>query len=217
MSCCSHCVDAEGLFSERIAKRELRHYRKKGPRLTTRLLLRAIGRPRDRAMTLLDIGGGVGAIPHELLAAGLARAVLVDASAAYLEIAGKEAIRRGHGERFRHYHGDFVDLAGALEPADIVTLDRVLCCYPDMERLVEASAAKARHIYGLVYPRDRWITRIGMALVNLLLRLRGGAFRTYVHSTVAVEAAVQRCGLERRFHGHTFLWQIVIYARNEPA
>jgi hypothetical protein len=74
----------------------LRRYRKKGPHLTTRLLLRAIEPPRNQAMTLLDIGGGVGTIPHELLASGLSGAVLVEASSAYLQAAENEAIRRGH-------------------------------------------------------------------------------------------------------------------------
>jgi hypothetical protein len=215
MRCCNHCVDAEGLFSERLARRDLRRYHKSGPRLTTRLLLRAIGPPRYHAMTLLDIGGGVGAIPHELLASGLANAVLVEASTAYLQAAENEAIRRGHRERFTCFHGDFVELADALASADIVTLDRVICCYPDMEKIVETSVAKAKHVYGLVYPRERWVTRIGVSLVNMFLRLRGGAFRTYVHSSDAVEAVVQRSGFRRSFYCRTFLWQVITYVRSE--
>lgn len=214
MSCCNHCMDAEGLFTERIARRDLRRYRKHGPRLSTRLLLKAIGPPGNHARTLLDIGGGVGVIPHELLTSGLASAVLVEASAAYIQAAEEEAIRRRHHERLRHYHGDFVELADTLAPADIVTLDRVICCYPDMERLVIASAAKAKRIYALVYPRERWLTRIGMGLVNCFLWLRGGPFRTYVHSSKAVDAVVQRSGFRRSSYAQTFLWQVVTYVRS---
>lgn len=36
--------------------------------------------------------------------------------------------------RFRY--GDFVSLAPDLETADLVTLDRVVCCYPELEPLV---------------------------------------------------------------------------------
>lgn len=215
MSCCNHCVDAEGLFSQRIARRDLRRYRNRGPRFSTRLLLSAIGTPANRTTTLLDIGGGVGAIPHELLASGVARAVLVEASTAYLTAAEEEASRRGYRERLRCYHGDFVDLASALAPADIVTLDRVICCYPDMEKLVAASVAKAKHTYALVYPRERWIIRMGAALVNLFLRLRGGAFRTYVHPSNAVDAAVQRFGFRRSFYERTVLWQVVTYVHSD--
>lgn len=217
MSCCSHCIDAESLFSQRIARRELRRYRRSGPRKTTQLLLRGIGPLGNQAMTLLDIGSGIGAIPHELLASGLAHATIVEASAAYLRVSEDEAMRRGDRDRLASHHGDFVELAGTLPAADIVTLDRVICCYPDMHALVEASVAKARQVYGLVYPRERWVTRSGVALVNLVLRLRGGAFRTYVHSSDAVEAIVQRYGFRRSFYARTLLWQVVIYARNGSA
>ena len=215
MSCCSHCMDAESLFSQRIAQRELRQYRRSGPRRTTRLLLRGLA-PLAEHATLLDIGSGIGATPHELLAFGLAHATVVEASAAYLAVSESEAAHRGHRARVTYCHGDFVDLASTLAPADMVTLDRVICCYPDMEKLVASSAAKARQAYGLVYPRERWLTRIGSALVNMALHLRGGAFRTYIHSSDAVEATVRRHGLHRSFYARTFLWQVVIYACREP-
>lgn len=139
--------------------------------------------------------------------------MVVEASAAYLQVSETEAARRGQRERLTYHHGDFVDIADTLAPADIVTLDRVICCYPDMEKLVAASVAKAKHRYGLVYPRERWLTRIGVTLVNLFLRLRGGAFRTYIHSSAAVDAILQRNGFRRSFYDRTFLWQVVTYAR----
>lgn len=215
MSCCSHCIDAESLFSQRIAQRELWRYRKSGPRQTTRLLLHSIAPPENQAMTLLDIGSGIGAIPHELLSSGLARAMMVEASTAYLRMSEDEAVRRGHCDRLAYHHGDFVELISTLPDADIVTLDRVICCYPDMDKLVEASVSKAKHIYGLVYPRERWATRIGVALVNLALSLRGGVFRTYIHSSDAVEAIVQRHGFHRSSYARTFLWQVVTYTSRE--
>jgi magnesium-protoporphyrin O-methyltransferase len=214
MSCCNHCVDAESLFSRRIAQRELRSYRKSGPRRTTQLLLGAIRCVGNQGKTLLDIGSGVGAIPHELLASGLASAVVVEASAAYLEASRNEADRRGYRERLTYYHDDFVAVAGRLAPADIVTLDRVICCYPDVVKLVESSVTKARHVYGLVYPREWWFTRMGAALVNAFLRLRGGAFRTYVHSGSVVEGVVHRHGFRRNSYNRTFLWQVVTYVRS---
>jgi predicted TPR repeat methyltransferase len=211
---CNHCTDAEGLFSQRIAERELRQYRKNGPRFSTRLLLRAIGRPGDKATTLTDIGSGIGAIPHELLKAGLAHATVVDASAAYLRASENEAVRRGHRDRLTYYHGDFVELATSLAPTDIVTLDRVICCYPDMEKLVEASSAKARQLYALVYPRERWTTKAGSTLLNAFLRLRGGAFRVYVHPSSAVDAVLRRQGFQRDDYRQTFLRQVAKYSRS---
>ena len=209
---CSHCQDAEDLFGARTARRELRRYRRKGPASTTRLLVEAV-RPRMvEEWTLLDVGGGIGTVQHELLAVGAATATQVDASGAYLEASREEAVRRGHADRVAHVHGDFTELAGSLPEADVVTLDRVICCYPDMERLVESSAGKARYVYGLVYPRENWAFRIGAASINLYMRLRRSAFRSYLHSGAAVDDLLRRLGFERSSY-RTFLWQVATYTR----
>ena len=213
MTCCSHCVDAEDLFTDRTARRELKRYRKKGPVRTTRLLIDAI-RPRlTTDGTLLDVGGGIGAIQHELIEAGAARAVQVDASRGYLAASSEEAARLGHADRVAHVYGDFAAMADEVEDADVVTLDRVICCYPDMERLVAASASKARHLYGLVYPRERWPTRVFMAIGNLYMRMRRSAFRGYLHSGAAVDSLVRGLGFERATHERTWLWEVATYTR----
>lgn len=213
MACCPHCRDAEAFFDPGTARKDLRRYRRKGPLRTTRLLLDAIQGQLRGDRTLLDVGGGVGAIQHELLESGLEAAVQVDASAAYLEVSREEADLRGQTERIEYRHGDFVELAPEVSEADIVTLDRVLCCYPDMERLIDASATKARHLYGLVFPRERWGTRLFMALGNLWFRLRGSAFRAYLHPTGEMDKRVRGHGFHRTSAGRTFLWDVVIYDR----
>ena len=213
MSCCSHCEDAGDLFNARAARRDLRRYRTRGPSATTRLLLDALLDQREHDRTLLDVGGGVGAISHELLQEGFSQAVQVDASAAYLAAAEEEADRRGHRDRLTYRFGDFVELASGLAPADVVTLDRVICCYPDMERLVTASVEKARHLYGLVFPRERLLTRAGVSFSNVWFRLRGSAFRTFLHPTERVEAVIRRCGFRRTTLAHSFLWQVATYVR----
>lgn len=213
MACCPHCVDAEDFFGERRARHDLRRYRKKGPSDSTRRLLDAIGAPPSPDTTLLDIGGGIGAIDHELLGTGVSRAIHVEASASYLNAAEQEAERRGWRDRVTYHHGDFVGLASTLPDADIVTLDRVICCYPDMDRLVGLSAAKAQNVYGLVYPREGWAARVTVGLANLFFRLRRSAFRVYVHSSRAVDAAVVRSGFRRSSYSRTLLWQIATYTR----
>lgn len=213
MTCCSHCEDAQDLFSARAARRDLKRFRKRGPSRTTRLLLEALEAQRSGDSSLLDIGGGVGAISHELLEGGFERGVQVDASPAYLAASEEEAARRGHADRMTYHYGDFVELAATLGAADVVTLDRVVCCYPDMEALVTASTARARHLYGLVLPRERLATRVGVACENLMFRLRGSAFRTFVHPPELVDAFIRRAGFRRTYAAGTALWQVLTYAR----
>lgn len=196
-----------------MARRDLQQYRNKGPSRTTRILLDALIREGIEGGSLLDIGGGVGAISNALLQAGAAEAVAVDASSAYLEAAKEEAARQGRSERIAFQQGDFVELAPRIAPAEVVTLDRVLCCYDDMEALVGASAERAEDLYGLVYPRDTWWNRLGVALVNIALRLWRGSFRVFVHSPQEVERVVISKGLERSFYRRTMVWQVVVYRR----
>jgi len=94
-----------------------------------------------------------------------------------------------------------------------VTLDRVICCYPDMEALVAASAGKARQVYGAVFPRERLGVKVVAALGNIVCRLRGDPFRSYIHSVTAIDAAVRRQGFTLRSAANTFLWRVAVYAR----
>jgi hypothetical protein len=216
MTCCSHCVDAEEqLFNPRTARRDLRRYRRRGPLPSTRLLVEALRRQLAGDRTLLDVGGGVGAVQHALLKEGIATAVQVDASRPYLEKSREEAERQGHADRVTYHHADFVELAPSLPPADVVTLDRVICCYPDMERLVGASVQKAERVYGLVYPREWLATEIAVAAENLYFRVRGNAFRTFLHSSEAVDALVRKYGFQRSSYASTYIWQVVTYVREE--
>ena len=106
-----------------------------------------------------------------------------------------------------------MEVAPRLASADIVTLDRVICCYDDMEALISASAARAERLYGVVYPRDRWWSRAGSSLANLACRVRRTPFRLFIHSPAAVERVIRSQGLTRRFYQTTALWQVVVYAR----
>lgn len=212
MNCCQ-CQGIEALFNAKLVSRELSSYRVKGPHKTTRILIDALKEEGIQGVTLLDIGGGVGAIQHELLESGVQNATDVDASQAYLNAAQEEAQRRGLTERVNFQHGDFVEVAPQIPPADIVTLDRVICCYADMENLVSLSVARARKLYGIVYPRDVWWVKLGIKVMNFIFRLSKNPFRTYTHPTRAVEAIVNNGGFKHRFYRHTLLWQVVVYAR----
>jgi 2-polyprenyl-3-methyl-5-hydroxy-6-metoxy-1,4-benzoquinol methylase len=213
MDCCQ-CQGIEELFNRKQATRKLREYRRDGPARSTQLLLDALMREPVAGQTLLDIGGGVGAIQHALLKAGAAHATDVEASSAYLATAREEAARQGNAGRITYHHGNFVDLADTLPAADIVTLDRVICCYHDMPALVERSSAKAARLYGLVYPRDIWWVRAGIRAENALMWLQRSSFRVFVHSSAAVDAIVRRNGLQQRFARNAGQWQVVVYERS---
>lgn len=208
-TCCSDGLKRQ--FDRATADRELARYRKNGPARTTQLL---IDRLRDAGVagcTLIDIGGGIGAIHHELLDLGASQAAHVDVSADYLRAAETEASRRKHTERVQFILGDFVELAEGLPAADIVTLDRVVCCYANMDMLIATAAGRARRVIGLVYPRDVWWIQVAVAIVNGLKRLQRSSFRVFVHAPDAIHARLRSLGFERRGMQRTLAWEVAVY------
>lgn len=212
VSCCQ-CEDIATQFGAKTARRELTRFRRRGPIRSTSLLIDDLRSTDLRDALLLDVGGGIGAIHHLLIGSAANEAVHVDASSDYIDAARQEATRRGHADRVRFVQGDFTRVATTLPPADIVTLDRVICCYPDMAALVSAAADKARAVLGAVYPRDAWWMRSAVKVINLVMRARRSTFRVFVHSPDAIDAVLRRHGLERRTRRRTAAWEIVTYRR----
>jgi SAM-dependent methyltransferase len=210
---CRQCQTMETMFNQRAAESDLKDYCAHGPSKTTRMLIDALSRRGVTGRTALDIGAGVGAVHLGLLQAGAESATDVDASTAYLNTAREEAARLGFAQRTRYVHGDFVQQAEQVEPADLVTLDRVICCYPDMPALVGASVARARFSYGLVFPRDDWWMRAGAVVFNTILRVTRSGFRFFVHRTADVDSIARRAGFERVDAARTGFWQVVVYGR----
>lgn len=200
-------------FSTKEAEGDLKRYLKQGPDGTTRALIDAIVAEGIDGATLLDIGGGIGAIPLELLAAGAASAIAVDATEAYVAVAQGEAARRGYGDRTSARTGDFVELAPEIEPADVVTLDRVVCCDPNLVGLLGPAAERARRMVGLVYPRDAWWNRVAARVIAAFGWLTRDTTRWHLHPTREIDAILAGAGFRRRELDRTLIWQVVLYVR----
>lgn len=212
--CCA--VDPTGLaerFDEGMAREDLEDYRDHGVDKVTGRLLELLKERGVAGRTLTDVGGGVGIVSHELLAAGLADAIEIDASRPYLEAALDESRRRGTADRFHTVEGDFVVVRTLLEPTHIVTLDRALCCYPDAGALASAAAAQARETLALLYPADRWWVRCLDASERAVAWLRRRRHAFWVHRDVDVDAAVRTGGLELVRRERWRYWQIALYQR----
>lgn len=212
MGCCQ-CQGIEKMFDKKTALRELKRYRKKGVHKTTRLLLDALYKQDVRGLDFLDIGGGIGAIQNELIKVGATGGTSIDASKAYLETAQELAHVEGTADKMSYKYGDFVNIASDSDSADIVTLDKVICCYDDMPELVNLSARLARRLYGVVYIREAWWTKLFLPLLNLYPKIRGNSFRAFIHPTKKVEAIVERNGLKPYFYTQTLIWQVAVYMR----
>ena len=211
-SCCIHNRDT-GRFFGWFARRYRKRFARQGFEPSQKQLVEGLTGAGVEGATLLEIGCGVGYLHQRLLQAGADSAVGVDLSSKMLDEARVQAREQGVSERTDYRHGDFVELADAIAPADVVILDKVICCYPDADSLVQRSADKARRLYGFTVPRDRWSVRAAMRLVRGMMALIRCGFRSYVHDPVAIDRRLRDAGFGRVFEDQTFVWLTRVYAR----
>lgn len=210
--CCRR--DYDRFFSRRFARSVAKKYRKRG---LDKASLRMVAFLRERGLegaTVLEIGGGVGEIEIELLKAGAARAQNLELSPAYEEEASRLAEEAGLAGRVDWRIHDIVANPEAVEPADVVVLHRVVCCYPDYERLLGAAADHARRALVFSYPPRNALSRAFYACFNLVMRLMRSSFRGFAHPPAAMLDVLERHGFRRTYEHHGRLWQV---AGHEPA
>jgi magnesium-protoporphyrin O-methyltransferase len=200
-------------FGEGRAKADIKDYRKHGAAKHTKLIIEAIRSLGLKNAALLDIGGGIGAIHHELLKDVAREATHVDASSAYLKTATEETKRLGQSEQVKFIHADFTDVADELPQVDIVTLDRVVCCYPNMQALLKAASAKSRTAIALTYPRDVWWTRVVVKVANFFQGLGKDPFRVFVHPVTEMESLLNHEGLRKISNRKLLVWEMALYQR----
>lgn len=210
-NCCSP-ADYRRLFSRKYAERDARRYRERGLTGSSQALVELAG--DVRGASVLDIGGGVGAIELELLAAGAERATSVELSGEYEEVAAALLAERGFADRVERKVADFVTDADAIEPHDVVVMHRVICCYPDVDGLVGTAALHTARRLLVTYPQERFWMRAGLGILNLWLRLSRCGFRSYAHPVARIAGAAEMHGLrlERR-ERHGLFWESAAFAR----
>ncbi len=215
ISCCTDFRSVAGThFNDGHAVSDLKRYRRKGPNPTTRLLRDMVGR-EGGGRTLLDVGGGIGALSFELLAEGFVQATIVDASTAYVATARCEAERRGYTKRVTLQEGDFVEIGKEIPAAEVVLMDRVVCCYPHFQPLLEEAFRHSGRLFALSYPRDLWYVRLVVATENAVRFLRRAPFRVFVHRASRMRALAERHGFRCLSQGGTLAWSVELYARRE--
>lgn len=211
----SFCCAAESQFDRDRVERDLRRYRRRGADAVTKLLLAELRRWPLHGKQLLDVGGGIGLVGAGLAAAGIAGVTLVEASPSYLEAARTELEPLYAPRPARFLLGDFALMTDSVPETDIATLDRVVCCYPGAEALLQAAAKRTRHLLAFTYPRDRWYMRVTTTIQNFLRRMRGNPFRTFIHSPQKMSAVLERNGLVRAATRGTLVWVVDLYHRQD--
>jgi SAM-dependent methyltransferase len=213
-SCCTTSIPTgTGKFFSRWSRTYARRFRKKGLAKEQKLLLAGIRRTPLANQRLLDIGCGVGALHLTLLQEGAAEAVGIDLAEGMIEKAKQFAQEHGLAERTKYIVGDFVVLSDTLPEADIVLLDKVVCCYENLDGLLEKSLSRARSVYALTHPSEHLLVRLMFQAHIAFSRLIRMQFRPYWHDWEAMRARIAAHGFRLAHEHSTFFWRVLVYQR----
>lgn len=216
MSC--HCVVSDCIlgtdrFFTKFSKKYLKRYRRRGLAKEQKYLIEGITMTDIAGKSILDIGCGIGGIHLEMLKHGASMAVGVEISQGMIEAAKQLSKEMGFDSKTRHLHGDFLEMDENIPRADITILDKVICCYENVDELITKSAQKTQSIYGLSFPRPHWMIKFIFNLPILAGKILRWKFRPYWHDWIAVLAMIQKLGFTQRYNRNTFLWSVYIFEK----
>lgn len=215
--CCSprDVNDLNNTFDAPRARNDARRYLKKGLDQRTRKLIAYLQTHCSEPISVLDIGCGAGGAHLELLRQGVAdQAIGIDASSAYLAAARDNAARLNLSDRVTYEQQDFAQTADSFAPADVVLMDRVICCYPYLPQLLGSAAQHSQRFLSLSYPRDTWWTRWPYSLFDFCQTLFRSKYHLYLHPHTQVIALAHAAGLQPVHADHAGIWQIMVFARS---
>jgi magnesium-protoporphyrin O-methyltransferase len=201
------------MFGTRFAKRMTARYRKRGLDKTARTIVDLLVERGVQDATVLEIGGGIGEIHLELLERGAASAINLELSPSYEREAAALIDGAGLAGRVQRRLVDIATDPGAVPPADVVVLHRVVCCYPDYARLLGAAADHARRQLVFSHPPRNLVSRAFVATNNLALRVAGRDFRTFAHPPAAMLAVLAEHGLQLSATRAGRVWQVAAVSR----
>lgn len=211
--CCGN-DDYQSVFSDRFARRQSRRYRRRGLTPAAQRIVDFATSQGISGATVLEIGGGVGHVHVELLRRGAAHVTNLEISENYEAEAARLLEQAGMTSRVTRRFVDVAQAPDDVEPADVVVLHRVVCCYPDYARLLAVAAAHARATLVYSHPAANVVNRVQFGAENMYRRLTGNAFRAFIHPPQGMVRAAQADGMAVAYRHHAWDWDVVGLARN---
>jgi len=211
MSCCSAL---NSVFDEKKAEKNLKSYYKKGLRKETKVLVDFL-KGHAAGMTVLEVGCGVGYLNMELVKLGASRSLGLDISKAYISAARELRDKLGLQKNVELKLMDFVENEKNVKKADVVVNDKVICCYPNMEKFISTTASHANKFYGIIYPRNFKILRLLFRIINPVFQFikKTKGFRFYIYNPEEMKRVVEHQGFKRSLNETKGLWEISVFEK----
>ena len=191
----------------------MKKFNRRGAGKPTKKLLKLLLDQDVKEKTLLDIGGGIGAIQWSFLKNGGKRTMDVDASNGYIHVAKAHAHENNLTNKADFLMGNFVDNSEEIGVHDFVTLDKVVCCYPDYKTLLGLALEKCDQTVGLVFPLGGPISKVTAMFENLYFFFKKNPFQTYIHSPREIENFIISKGFALAKKKISFPWHVQVYTK----
>lgn len=209
---CGCPSDYAEVFPESEARANAARFRRRGLRGISRAMVAQLTDLGIRSSSLLEIGGGLGEIQVVMLESGLADfATNVDLATNWEREALALLAERGLQDRVTRVCGDFVELAPTLPRADLVILNKVVCCYPDWRALLGHASSRASTHLVFSFPRP-WLRPV-LWIENFLHRVRGRSFRAFIHPAPAMMTLLANSGFHPIADHRSLIWRASLLAR----
>jgi 2-polyprenyl-3-methyl-5-hydroxy-6-metoxy-1,4-benzoquinol methylase len=213
MSGCCAPDDYQSVFSGRFARRQSKRYRRRGLTPAAHGIVDFATAQGIAGATVLEIGGGVGQVHIELLRRGAAHVTNLELSENYEAEAARLLEQAGLTGRVTRRFLDVAQAPDEVEPADVVVLHRVVCCYPDYARLLSVAAGHARRTLVYSHPAANVVNRFEFGAENLYRRLTRNDFRAFIHPPDGMVRAAQSDGMAVAYRQQSRVWDVVGLAR----
>src|ERR1041385_3235757 len=214
-SCCtSSSLPGTNKFFSKSSKRYLKQFRKRGLAKEQRLLLEGMTLSPIAGKAILDIGCGIGGLHFSLLERGSSHATGIDVSEGMLGAAKSLSSELGYDGRTSYVLGDFMEMNGGIPVVDIVILDKVVCCYGDVDSLVGKSLDKTRNLNAISFPRPHRINRMMIGTATLFAKTFRRPFHPYWHDWNRMVGLIREKGFTQIYSGETLEWAVRVFERS---
>lgn len=209
-----HCCGADMFFDKKTANKKYKAYLKKGPARVTAKIISQLMTHTIEGKSMVDIGGGIGALQWWFLENGGSKTVDIDASSGYLKQAKDHAKSKGWDSSSEFLLGDCMEVYPQIEATDYITLDKVVCCYPNYKEILEATCDKATTAVSLSYPMDGFLSEIIRKMGDFFMSFKDNPFRPFIHPVKDIRLVFEQKGFKRVAHNLAFPWHVETYKRN---
>jgi magnesium-protoporphyrin O-methyltransferase len=202
-NCCSTSSTAgTDKFFSKYSKKYLKRFRKKGLAKEQRLLLE-------------EIGCGVGGLHLTLLQRGAKNALGIDISQGMISYAKQLSSDLGMEGKTTYVHGDFTEKENDIPPTDIVMMDKVVCCYENLDLLLDRSLAKTNNLYAISFPRNYFLVRAMAKSAIKFGKLFHWSFSPYWHDWDRMVQRIRNNGFNEGYRNQTFMWTVCVFQRRQ--